>query len=180
MGRIAPSLLPAPLQEGRGDAVPAVSLNLSVLPGETSSSLAPRLRQRRRQEHAGIACNQATMRREQRGEKEVSLQALADRSVCCVRVGRGHGILPAWHRLGRTGNRIASIGNTPPDILPLNSAPSSQSLRKGGRKQGKKLKKTMEAHKLLVSVCLPNMYTDFDPTDALFLVSFGVCLGASP
>lgn len=116
----------------------AVSLSLSVLPGETSGSARSQPAAEaaaERQERAGIACNQATMRTERGGggEKEVSVQALADRSVC-VRVGRGHGILPAWHGLGRARDRIASTGNTPPHVLLLNSAPSCQSLQKGGRK----------------------------------------------
>lgn len=146
-------LTPTPLQgwaersfsrEGEGDTVSAVSLTLFLLPGESCSSAGSRAAAER-QEHASIACNQATVRTELRGEEEeeeeeASLQALADGSVC-VRVGRGHGILRAWEGPG-TG--LPAPGTPLPTFccltrhLPPSPSETGEEIRGEEKKKSKK------------------------------------------
>lgn len=102
--------------------------SLSVLPVTASSgtgfqAVAEAVTEQ--QAHAGIACNQPTMRTEQRGENWISLELLAGGSIY-ARVGRRRrGILLASPWLGRTGEGTASIRLIPPHTLLLNPAPSS-------------------------------------------------------
>lgn len=157
-------LTPTPLQgwaersfsrEGEGDTVSAVSLTLSLLPGESCSSAGSRAAAER-QEHASIACNQATVRTELRGEEEeeeeeASLQALADGSVC-VRVGRGHGILRAWEGPG-TG--LPAPGTPLPTFCCLTRhLPPSPFRNGGGNKGGKKIRKKHNGGSQTASFCM--------------------------
>lgn len=73
---LQPTSHPAVLREGKGRVMHSMYLNLSVLPGKTSSCagfLAATEAVAEQRASTGITCNQATMRTEQRGQNWIPL-----------------------------------------------------------------------------------------------------------
>lgn len=137
----APCLQPAPPQEGRGDTVFAVSLSLSVLPGETSGSAGSQPAAEaaaERQERAGIACNQATMRTE-RGGGERRRYLFKPWLIGLFVSGWGEDT--ASYRLGTAweglGTGLPALGTPPPTFCCLTQHLPASPFRKGGGNKGK-------------------------------------------